>query len=102
VVSIAPGIAAIAGDRTIGVGKQVKKRITVSVTGLTGAPGRLVVGVGFTVRSETNLTCDGDGCTLGGVIAPAAATVELETAAVPVVFTLRDGAGTVLQTLVSP
>ena len=102
VAVISPGTAAITEDRTIGVGNQVKKRITVSVTGLTGAPGRLVVGTGFTVRSATNLTCDGGGCALGGVVAPAVAAVELETAAESVVFTLRDGAGTVLQTLVSP
>jgi DNA-directed RNA polymerase specialized sigma24 family protein len=97
-----PGIAQITDDRTIGVGKQVKKRITISVTGLTGAPGRLEIGVPFAVRGATNLSCDGDGCTLGGVVAPAVASVEFETAAVAVVATLRDGAGTMLQTLVSP
>ena len=39
VAIVAPGSAQITVDRTIGVGNHVKKRIIVSVSGLTGAPG---------------------------------------------------------------
>ena len=97
---IPPGSASIASDAPIG--NSGKKRVELVVSGLTGEPGTITVSAPFSVRNVTNLTCDASSCSLGGVSAPATASVEFEVDLGPVTFSLLDSSGAVVQTLTSP